>query len=125
MLPTTSVQRRKDELPNSQTNAKLRQRNIQIQAMHSMDRVTDEDEDVAKDKISKRVNLNSVHFDSDDDTVKQHRDDHEDDVFETYLVVTFANTIGHKALHWIVDKIRSKRSHGGAELLIRMEPQSE
>lgn len=92
--------------------------------MHSMDRVTDEDEEVAKDSLSKRAN-SGVHFDSDEETVKQHRDGLESEIFETHLVVTFANTINQKALHWIVDKIRSKRSHGGAELLIRMEPQTE
>lgn len=46
-------------------------------------------------------------------------------VFETQLVMVFANTVPHKALHWLVDKIRGKRAHGGAELLVRMQPQSE
>lgn len=44
------------------------------------------------------------------------------DPFETYLVISFASDVNTKTLHWIVDKIRGKKSHGGAELLLRMEP---
>lgn len=92
-----------------------------------MDRVTDEDEENSKEafKRIKTTNGGGVHFDSEEDVSRPHRDGLEDEVFETYLVIAFANTISHKALHWIVDKIRSKRTHGGAELLIRMEPQNE
>lgn len=127
---STAAQRRNDELATAKTNAKLRQRNIQIQAMHSMDRVTDEDDEVSnkENKLPQRgaaAAANTVHFDSDDEALKLNRDGHASEMFDTYLVVAFANTISHKALHWIVDKIRGKRSHGGAELLIRMEPQSE
>lgn len=45
--------------------------------------------------------------------------------FDTYLVIKFANNVSNKSLHWIVDKIRGKKNHGGAELLIRKEPSNE
>lgn len=109
--------------------------------MHSMDRVTDEeDNNVLAAETLRRRNL--VNFDerpedgaSDNNgppkqqrrkasTVGESNADAEE-VFETQMVIVFANTVTHKALHWIVDKIRGKRAHGGAELLIRMEPQTE
>lgn len=99
-------------------NPRLRQRNIQIkaiEAMESMDRAeTEEDEDSSL--LSKRrVNFNEK---SDEDIVDA-------SVFETYLVIEFANNVNSKSLHWIVDKIRGKKNHGGAELLIRKEPSTE
>lgn len=48
-----------------------------------------------------------------------------EDYFETYLVIAFSSEINTKTLHWIIDKIRGKRTHGGAELLIRKEPGDE
>lgn len=97
----------------------LRQRNIQIQAMNSMDRATDDDEDAAiKESFQK---IKKVNFD------EKSEDEQPDGgaLFESYLVITFANNVPNKALHWIVDKIRGKRSHGGAELIVRMEPHTE
>ncbi|XP_031623268.1 anoctamin-10 [Contarinia nasturtii] len=44
--------------------------------------------------------------------------------FESYLVIEFSPDIQKKTLHWIVDKIRTKTSKGGAGLLIRREPQT-
>lgn len=101
---------------NKKFNPMLRQRNIQIQAMNSMDRATDDEDEAIKESFRKRkVNFEERSEDEQLDT----------DIFETYLVIAFGNNCNNKALHWIVDKIRGKRSHGGAELLIRMEPQSE
>lgn len=108
-----------------------------------MDRVTDEeDNDVLAAESLRRRNL--VNFDERTEDERTATDTNgqpkqqrrkastvgdtnvaDDEVFETQLVIAFANTVTHKALHWIVDKIRGKRAHGGAELLIRMEPQTE
>lgn len=46
-------------------------------------------------------------------------------VFESYVIISFASDVNTKTLHWIVDKIRGKKSHGGAELLLRKEPDQE
>lgn len=43
--------------------------------------------------------------------------------FETYLVIEFSADISKKTLHWIIDKIRTKTSRGGAGLLVKREPQ--
>lgn len=115
--------------------------------MHSMDRVTDEeDNNVLAAETLRRRNLVDFEERSEDELTsngagEQQRaaatrnspkaaaaaaaDAGDEDVFDTQLVMVFANTVSHKALHWIVDKIRGKRAHGGAELLIRMEPQTE
>lgn len=44
--------------------------------------------------------------------------------FDSYLVIEFSPDIQKKTLHWIIDKIRTKVSRGGAGLLVRREPQS-
>lgn len=38
------------------------------------------------------------------------------------MVIEFEKNINRAALFWIVDKIRMKKSDGGAQLLIRKEP---
>lgn len=38
------------------------------------------------------------------------------------MVIEFDKNIYRDALHWIIDKIRRKKSDGGAQLLIRREP---
>lgn len=100
------------------TNPMLRQRNIQIQAMNSVDRATDDDDEaVIKESFQK---IKKINFE------EKSEDEHTDDsAFESYLVITFANNVPNKALHWIVDKIRGRRAHGGAELIVRMEPHTE
>lgn len=45
--------------------------------------------------------------------------------FNTHLVIEFSSDIQKKTLHWIIDKIRTKVSRGGAGLDIRREPQTE
>ena len=102
----------------------LRQRNIQIQAMNSLDRATtDDEEDALKETFRKRT-INFEEKSSEDESqIKE--EPNSDDSLETYLVIIFNNDVNSKSLHWIVDKIRGKRTHGGAELLIRKEPQLE
>lgn len=95
-------------------NPRLRQRNIQIKAMESMDRAETEDDEDSTLMPKRRVNFDEK-SDEEIDT----------SVFHTYIVIEFANNVSNKSLHWIVDKIRSKKKHGGAELLIRKEPSSE
>lgn len=38
------------------------------------------------------------------------------------MVIEFDKNIKKDALHWIIDKIRMRKSDGGAQLLIRREP---
>lgn len=49
----------------------------------------------------------------------------ENGYFESYLVIEFSPNIQKKSLHWIIDKIRTKVSRGGAGLLVRREPQTK
>lgn len=44
--------------------------------------------------------------------------------FETCLVMEFSRDINDKALHWIIDKLRSKK-FGGAGLMLRKEPSTK
>lgn len=111
-LPLPLIPKSQKDVDHTQ-NPRLRQRNIQIKAMESVDRAeTEEDEDSSL--LSKR----RVNFDEKSD------EEIDTTVFDTYLVVEFANNVSSKTLHWIVDKIRGKKNHGGAELLIRKEPSS-
>lgn len=50
-------------------------------------------------------------------------DDDETKPFETHLVIEFSPNINRSTLHWIIDKLRKKKLQGGAELLVRREPQ--
>lgn len=45
--------------------------------------------------------------------------------FDTHLVIEFSPEIQKKTLHWIIDKIRTRVSRGGAGLEVRREPQNE
>lgn len=112
--PLPLIPKSQKDVDHSQ-NPRLRQRNIQIKAMESMDRAeTEEDEDISL--LPKRcVNFEEKSDDELTDTT----------VFDTYLVIEFANNVNSKSLHWIVDKIRGKKTHGGAELLIRKEPNNK
>lgn len=49
----------------------------------------------------------------------------ENTYMESYLVIEFSPDIQKKTLHWIIDKIRTKTSRGGAGLLVRREPQTK
>lgn len=52
-------------------------------------------------------------------------DDGDFSTFETYLVMEFARDINQKTLYWIIDKMRGKKMHGGAGLILRKEPPSD
>lgn len=45
--------------------------------------------------------------------------------FESYLIIEFSPNIQKKTLHWIIDKIRTRASRGGAGLIIKREPQTK
>lgn len=79
-----------------------------------MDRAETEEEDESSLMSKRRITFDE-------------RSDEEIDssVFDTYLVIEFAKNVNSKSLHWIVDKIRGKKNHGGAELLLRKEPSNE
>lgn len=112
-LPLPLILKTQKDVDHTQ-NPRLRQRNIQIKAMESMDRAeTEEDED------SSLLPKRRVNFDEKSD------EEIDTSIFDTYLVIEFANNVSSKSLHWIVDKIRGKKNHGGAELLIRKEPSNE
>ena len=97
----------------------LRQRKIQIKALESQNNdLTKNDEPSMCGGPLKLVSGGSSSSESD-------FSDEDPPSFETYLVVHFSPTINHKTLHWIIDKIRGKALHGGANLLIRKEPQHE
>lgn len=109
----------------------LRQRNIQLQALESkrfiseplVAKVTSVENGLKHRKKSSRTddcNSGGYTTTSDDDSGSD-----ETSIFETYLVVEFSPNIQRKTLHWIIDKIRRKTSHGGAGLLIRREPQNK
>lgn len=42
--------------------------------------------------------------------------------FDSVFVIEFHPGVKKKAIHWLVDKIRAKKAHGGAELLVLREP---
>lgn len=112
----------------------LRQRNIQLQALESkrfvseplVAKVTSVENGL---KHRKKTTLcdDPVQSNSDGYTTTSDEDSGPDEssIFETYLVVEFSPNIQRKTLHWIIDKIRRKTSHGGAGLLIRREPQNK
>lgn len=110
----------------------LRQRNIQLQALESKRFVS---EPIVVKVISvenglkhrKKSTMIKEPTCSGGYTTTSDDDSGSDDnsIFETYLVVEFSPDIQRKTLHWIIDKIRRKTSHGGAGLLLRREPQNK
>lgn len=120
----------------------LRQRNIQLQALQAAGRLS-----TAELLAPQRVTIQSVQNDlrhrkktvvvsdvsqsssaatttSDEDSDRGN-DDETTKYFESYLIIEFSPDIQKKALHWIIDKIRTKVSRGGAGLHIRREPQTK
>ncbi|KAG5674939.1 hypothetical protein PVAND_004883 [Polypedilum vanderplanki] len=57
-----------------------------------------------------------------DHSATQSEDDENFASFESYMVIEFDKSINRDALYWIIDKIRKKKSDGGAQLIIRSEP---
>lgn len=117
----------------------LRQRNIQLQALQAS-------RSSAELLAPQRVTIQSVENDlrhrkkavvvadvsqsssaatttSDDDS--DLADDEKSKYMESYLIIEFSPDIQKKTLHWIIDKIRTKVSRGGAGLIIRREPQTK
>lgn len=114
----------------------LRQRNIQIQALQAsrssaelltpqpvmMASVQNDLRHRKKAVIIEDVNhLSSTGSTTSDDDSGSDENAH----FDTYLIIEFSAGIQKKTLHWIIDKIRTKVSRGGAGLLIRREPQTK
>lgn len=54
--------------------------------------------------------------------LKKDDHDHENFDFDTSIIIEFHKNIDHNSLHWIIDKIRSKKTSGGAGLILRREP---
>ena len=38
------------------------------------------------------------------------------------MIIEFDKKINKKTLHWMIDKIRAKKTEGGSQLLIKKEP---
>lgn len=114
----------------------LRQRNIQLQALQAS-RLSGEIllpqpmtiQSVQSDlrHRKKAVVVEDVNHSSSAGTTTSDEDSGLDEnrYFESYLVIEFSPNIQKKTLHWIIDKIRTKVSRGGAGLLIRREPQTK
>lgn len=58
------------------------------------------------------------------DDMIEDKDEYGDDKksFESIFVIEFHPGVKINAIHWLVDKIRGKKIHGGAELLVMREP---
>lgn len=126
--------------PKTLTPTSLRQRNLQIIALERQhDLAFDHD---MQDPPNYNVNVNSRRPSlanlkyppgrrQSDANLKNGDSDSSDDdagdfsTYETYLVMEFAKDINQKTLHWIIDKIRGRKIHGGAGLLLRKEPSDE
>lgn len=115
----------------------LKQRNIQLQALQASrssaelltpQAVTIQSIPNELRQRKKAVVVEDVHSQSSSAGTATSDDDSEPDDnkhFESYLVIEFSPNIEKKTLHWIVDKIRTKASRGGAGLIIRREPQTK
>lgn len=114
----------------------LRQRHIQIQALNANRTsaellqpqpvtITTVQNDLRHRK--RAVIIEDVNHSSSAGSTNSDEDSGPDDngYLESYLVIEFAPNIQKKTLHWIIDKIRTKTSRGGAGLLVRREPQTK
>lgn len=129
-LLACKIELNKVELPPA-----LRQRNIQIQALQATRSsaellkpqpimITSVENDLRHRKkavIVEDVNNSSSTSNTTDDDSGTDENAH----FETYLIIEFSPGINKKTLHWIIDKIRTKQSKGGAGLIIKREPQTK
>lgn len=133
-LLACKIEMNKVELPPA-----LRQRAIQLQALES-NRLSGElllpqsikiqsvENELRQRK--KAVVVENINHHKSDHTSSSSTDDDEygpDDkgTFETHLVIEFSPDIQKKTLHWLIDRIRTKVSRGGAGLDVRREPQTE
>lgn len=108
----------------------MKQRNFQIKALERQDNDLPPRRRLSQaDSCDPPLNT-KVNFPPEGNLKRQDSDSTDDDLdsltyFETFLVLEFNKEISEKALHWIIDKIRGKKLHGGAGLLIRKEPLHE
>lgn len=105
-------------------SSSLRQRNIQIAALEK------QNADLGGNEKNDPPFKETVNFQSDGHTKNGDDSDSSDDddigAFESHLVIEFAKDINEKTLHWIIDKIRGKKSAlGCAGLILRREPREE
>lgn len=135
-LLACKIETNKVEIPPA-----LRQRSIQLQALNanrysnaellSPQSVTIQSVDNDLRQRKKAVVVEDIHNQrsghasssstgSDDDYCSE-----DTGKFETHLVIEFSPEIQKKTLHWIIDKIRTRVSRGGAGLEVRREPQIE
>lgn len=115
----------------------LRQRNIQLQALQASRSsaelltpqpiaITTVQNDLRHRKkavIVEDVNQSNSGGTSTSD--EESGPDENNGYFETYLVIEFSPNIEKKTLHWVIDKMRTKLTRGGAGLLIKREPQTK
>lgn len=114
----------------------LRQRHIQLQALQASrssaelfvpQPVTIQRVENDLRHRKKAVIVEDVNQSSSAGTTTSDDDSGSDDngPFESYLIIEFSPNIQKKTLHWIIDKIRTRVSRGGAGLLIKREPQTK
>lgn len=105
----------KMELSTVEVPHAIKQRNIQLHAIETNS--PDSELRHRKKSIADGVTVQASSSTSTSD------DDAEGKPFETHLVMEFSTNINRSTLHWIIDKLRKKKLQGGAELLVRREPQ--
>lgn len=114
----------------------LRQRHIQLQALNATRTsaellapqpmmITSVQNDLRHRK--KAVIVEDVNQSSSAGNTTSDEDSGPDDNghLDSYLVIEFSPNINKNTLHWVIDKIRTKTSRGGAGLLVRREPQTK
>lgn len=123
-ISTTLLSKPNSNNNNKKNNSLIRQRNIQIKAIDSVDKSDDEEAMEYLLNKEQRSSTSSLHGDDDETTTDNESADVQQ-FLDTHVIIKFANNVSMNTLHWIIDKIRAKKSHGGAELLIRREPNTE
>lgn len=116
--------------PLTTRRSSIQLRNFQLRALErqNADLNTDNDNEFADAPLIKETvsfqsdgNLKNTGGGGDSDSSD---DDDGSTGFETCLVMEFSKDINDKALHWIIDKLRSKK-FGGAGLMLRKEPSTK
>lgn len=134
-LLACKIEMNKVEMPPA-----LRQRHIQLQALQASRSGTDllspqpQPQPVLIQSVQndlrhrkKAVVVEDVNQSSSAGTTTSDDDSGADDngIFESYMIIEFSPDIQKKTLHWIIDKIRTRASRGGAGLMIKREPQTK
>lgn len=105
----------KMELNTVEVPQAMKQRNVQLHTMET------KSPDFELRQRKPTVTVTTAAKPSDSTSTSD--EDGEGKPFETHLVMEFSPNINRSTLHWIVDKLRKKKLQGGAELMIRREPQ--